>query len=63
MLGFFRRQPQQVYVIIARYGSGNWMKRFEIAAASPYEACRKFDQTPEFHSFTRVSGATISTGF
>jgi len=59
-LNFFRRQPQRSYTIIARYGTGNWMQRFEVTAASPYEACRKFDTDPEKAHFTRVSGATFS---
>lgn len=60
MFNFFRRQPQRPYAIIARYGAGNWMKRFEIEAASPYEACRKFDTDPQYIRFTRVSGATFA---
>ena len=59
-LRFFNRKPQRTYVIIARYGSGNWMTRFEVEAASPYEACRKFDTNPENARFTRVSGATFA---
>ena len=59
-LNFFRRQPQRDWTIIARYGSGHWMKRFEVTAASAYEACRKFDTNPDNLQFTRVSGATLS---
>ena len=56
---FFNRKPQKAYTLIARYGAGNWMKRFEITAASPYEACRKFDTDPQYQIYTRVSGATL----
>lgn len=63
MLNLFSRKSKKNYIIIARHGSGSWMKRFEIEAATPYEACRKFDQAPEFRSFVRVSGATVPTGF
>ena len=63
MFGFFKRQPQREYTIIARMTVGTFMQRFLVKAASPYEACRKFDTSAEFQAFTRVSGATIPTEF
>ena len=60
---FFNRKPQREYTIIARLTQGTFMQRFLVTAASPYEACRKFDTGAEFQSFTRVSGATIPTEF
>ena len=57
---FFNRKPQREYTIVARYGAGNWMRQFVIEAASPYEACRKFDTDPQYQRFTRVSGATTT---
>ena len=59
MFNFFRRQPQREYVVIARYSAGHWFRRFTLTAPSSYEAARKFDQAPEFHDWTRVSGATL----
>ena len=58
-LRFFNRKPQRAYTLFARYGAGNWLKRFEVKAASPYEACRKFDTDPQYQVYTRVSGATL----
>lgn len=55
---FFRREPQLNFCIIARFGAGNWMKRFQIEAASGYEACRIFDTDPQYQYYTRISGAT-----
>ena len=59
MFNFFRRQPQQEYVVIARYSAGHWFRRFILTAPSPYEAARTFDQAAEFQEWTRVSGATL----
>lgn len=56
---FFNRKPQREYTLIARFGAGSWMKRFTITAASPYEACRKFDTDPQYSIYTRVSGASL----
>lgn len=58
MFNFFRREPQLTFCIIARFGAGSWMKRFQIKAASSYEACRIFDTDPQYQKYTRVSGAT-----
>ena len=60
---FFNRQPQREYCIIARLTQGTFMQRFLVKAASPYEACRKFDTSGEYAQFTRVSGATIPNEF
>lgn len=60
MFNFFRREPQREYVVIARYSSGDWMRRFVLTAPSPYAAARLFDQSREFVEWTRVSNATIS---
>jgi hypothetical protein len=62
MFNFFRRQPQQDYDILGRLKSGTFFLRHTVRAASPYEACRLFDTSPEYQAFTRVSGATVSTG-
>ena len=59
MFNFFRRRQQREYVLIARYSTGDWLRRFVLTAASPYEAARSFDQSPEFQEWTRVSGATL----
>lgn len=54
---FFNRKPQQEFVVLARYRTGHWFKRFVVKAASSYEAARKFDNTEV--NWTRVSGATL----
>lgn len=61
MFGFFRRQPQRDYTLLARYRTGYWFKRFTVSAASSYEAARTFDQSEDAQHWTRVSGATITT--
>lgn len=61
MFNFFRRQPQRSYVLLARYATGDWFRRFIVVAASPYEAARQFDQSVEHQDWTRVSGATLET--
>lgn len=55
MFNFFRREPQQAFSIIYRYGSGTWFARTVVTAPSDYEACRKFDTDPKFSKCTRVS--------
>ena len=59
MLNFFRRKPQQEFVVLARYCTGHWFKQFVVKAPSAYEAARKFDTTEP--RWTRVSGATLYT--
>ena len=62
VFNFFRfnsTKPKQPYVIIARYKVGDWFRRFVLTAASPYEACREFDQSSEFQEWTRVSNASL----
>ena len=56
---FFNRKPQTEYVLIARYRAGSFMRQFQVKAASPYEAARKFDTDPQYNGWTRVSSATI----
>lgn len=57
MFGFFKRQPQREFTLLARYRNGHWFRRFEVTAPSAYEACRKFDTSEESQNWTRVSGA------
>lgn len=59
MFNFFRRKPQRAYVILARYTTGAWFRRFVVQAPSAYEAARKFDTSLENSTWTRVSGATL----
>ena len=61
MFNFFRRQPQQEYVLLARYRTGHWFKQFVVTAPSTYEAARKFDISDESQAWTRVSGASLYT--
>jgi len=59
MFNFFRRQPQKDYVLLARYRTGHWFKRFTVTAPSSYEAARKFDVSEESQNWLRVSGASL----
>jgi len=59
MLGFFRRQPQKAYTVLARHRTGHWFRRFVVKGASAYEAARTFDQGEDNQYWTRVSGATL----
>ena len=59
MFGFFKRQPQREYTLLARYRTGHWLRRFTVTAPSAYEAARKFDTSAEGQHWTRVSGATL----
>ena len=56
---FNREKPKQTYVIVARYKVGDWFRRFVLAATSPHEACRTFDQSHEFGEWIRVSNASL----
>lgn len=60
MFGFFKRQPQVEFTLLARYRTGHWYKRFTVEAPSSYEACRKFDLSEEGEHWFRISGATKS---
>ena len=59
MFNFFRRQPQQEFVVIARYRTGHWFKRFIVSAVSSYEASRKFDTSEDGLYWNRIAGATL----
>ena len=47
------------YEIIARIKDGHYMSRHIVEAADAYQACRKFDTSPNYQHYIRVSGATI----
>lgn len=60
MFNFFNRnQEQNEYVVIARYREGDWFRRFVLTDRNAYQACRRFDQAPEFQDWTRVSNASL----
>lgn len=50
-----------MYTLLARYRTGDWLRRFDIEAFSAYEACRDFDTSDVSDYWERVSGASIST--
>lgn len=57
MLGFFRRQPQRQYTVLARRylvppNKQPVFRQFEVEAPSLYEASRKFDVT--YTAWTRL---------
>ena len=47
------------YEIIARVQNGDFMSRHIVEAVDAYQACRKFDTSPDYQQYIRVSGATI----
>lgn len=59
MFGFFRREPQKAFTILARYRTGHWFRRFVVKGVTAYEAARAFDTSEESQDWTRVSGATL----
>lgn len=59
MLNLFNRSLPKRYTVIARHYSGSWMKQFNVAGHTAYEAARRFDCDPANLNWIRVSGATL----
>ncbi|HAW77815.1 MAG TPA: hypothetical protein DCW74_19030 [Alteromonas australica] len=55
MFNLFRRKLQKDFLVIYRHGTGNWIARTLVKASSAKEACSRFDNNPEFSSFTRLN--------
>lgn len=53
---FTRKLPAR-YTVIARVRGGDFFKKFNVAAYTAYEACRRFDNRQP--GWIRVSGATV----
>jgi len=59
MLNLFNLKRPKRYTVFARYATGNWIKRFNVAGYSAYEAARRFDCDMTNVHWTRISGATL----
>ena len=59
MLNLFNFKRPSRYTVIARHYSGSWMKQFNVAGYSAYEAARRFDCDLANVNWIRVSGATL----
>ena len=60
---FFKlRAPDQPFVVLARYRTGDWFKSFTILAPTAYEACRTFDGQ-DLRDWVRVSGASLKSKY
>ena len=56
---FSLKRQLKRYTIVARIRNGTFMSRHIVEAVDAYQACRKFDTSPEYEQYIRVSGATL----